>query len=125
MIALHDAVADYLTMRRALGFKLQRPERLLGQFADYLNTTGIDTITTDAALAWARLPVDTNPSWWARRLSAVRAFARHLHALDPAHEVPPPQQTNCWSRQDAVEEFLPPVLWPFPFHLRQVVAERA
>ena len=90
MIALHDAVADYLTMRRALGFKLQRPERLLGQFADYLKATGTDTITTDAALAWATLPADTNPSWWGMRLSAVRAFARHLHALDPAHEVPPP-----------------------------------
>ncbi|MGH3370527.1 MAG: hypothetical protein ACRDPR_11035, partial [Nocardioidaceae bacterium] len=31
-----------------------------------------------------------SPAWWAHRLSAVRTFARHLHAIDPSHQVPPP-----------------------------------
>jgi hypothetical protein len=36
MIALRDAVADYLTIRRALGFKLVEHERLLGNLAAFL-----------------------------------------------------------------------------------------
>ena len=28
-------------------------------------------------------------NWWAQRLSVVRCFATYLHALDPAHEIPP------------------------------------
>lgn len=40
-------------------------------------------------MAWATLPSSGATSWWALRLSAVRAFAAYLHALDPATEVPP------------------------------------
>jgi integrase len=48
-------------------------------------------VTVAAALDWARLPAaptDGGSNWWAYRLSAVRAFATYLHALDPVHEVP-------------------------------------
>ena len=45
-------------------------------------------ITVDLALAWARLPQDGSPLWWAHRLTVVRGFARYLHVLDEAHEVP-------------------------------------
>jgi integrase/recombinase XerD len=31
--ALRQAVADYLAVRRSLGYKVARPEKLLGQFA--------------------------------------------------------------------------------------------
>jgi integrase/recombinase XerD len=79
----------YLTIRRALGFKLRRAELLLSDFLDYLDAASIDTITTDMAFAWASLPRNGSPGWWAHRLSVVRAFARHLHAIDPTHEVPP------------------------------------
>ena len=48
-----------------------------------------DTITTDCALAWASLPLNGSLEWWGHRLSAVRVFARHLHTIDPCHEVPP------------------------------------
>jgi integrase len=81
---------DYLAIRRALGFKLQRTALLLADFAGYLAANQLDTITTDAALAWATLPPNGESSWWAHRLSVVRGFARHLHAIDPAHQVPPP-----------------------------------
>jgi integrase/recombinase XerD len=77
------------TIRRALGFKLDRAELLLADFCRYLDTTGTDTITRDAALAWACLPPEGSASWWGQRLSVVRAFARQLHAIDPVHEVPP------------------------------------
>ena len=36
MSPLRQALADYLAVRRALGYKLERPEKLLGQFLDYL-----------------------------------------------------------------------------------------
>ena len=48
-----------------------------------------DTITTDCAPAWATLPLNGSLEWWGHRLSAVRVFARHLHTIDPCHEVPP------------------------------------
>jgi integrase len=85
---LRDALADYLALRRALGYRLARPEKLLGQFLDHLERAGEATITVAAALDWARLPANGCPNWWAYRLSAVRGFATYLHAVDPAHEVP-------------------------------------
>jgi integrase len=71
------------------GYKLDRAGWLLSDFVGHLEATRVDTITLDAALSWAMRPSDADPSWWANRLSAVRVFARHLHALDPVHEVPP------------------------------------
>jgi len=54
--SLRSALEDYLRLRRALGFKLKSAGRLLGQFVDYLEARGIETITTDEALSWASLP---------------------------------------------------------------------
>jgi integrase len=88
MTLLRDALADYLTVRRALGYKLDTAERLLLQFIDYLEARGEQRITIDAAVAWAILP-GGQPSWHAHRLQTVRRFARYLHAADPAVEVPP------------------------------------
>lgn len=90
MSALRRDLDNYLVIRRALGFKLGRAGLLLGDFVGYLEANGADTITTDAALVWATLPPNGASEWWAQRLSVVRGFARHLHAIDPAHEVPPP-----------------------------------
>ena len=41
-------------------------------------------------MAWARLPEGIKPITAGFRLSAVRGFARYLHAIDPAHQIPPP-----------------------------------
>jgi integrase/recombinase XerD len=89
MSALHAELGRYLVIRRAVGFKLARAELLLADYLRYLDAIGTDTITTQNALAWATLPPNGASSWWGARLSVVRTFARHLHALDPAHEVPP------------------------------------
>lgn len=86
---LRGELDNYLTIRRALGFKLRRAELLLSDFVDYLDAAGIDTITTDAAFVWASLPRNGSSGWWGHRLSVVRAFARHLHAIDATHDVPP------------------------------------
>jgi integrase len=88
MTPLRQALADYLRLRRALGYKLERPEKLLGQFLDYLEGLGVTTVTTASALDWARLPGDGHANWWAHRLSVVRGFAVYLRTVDPATEVP-------------------------------------
>jgi integrase len=88
MSPLRQALAGYLAVRRALGYKLARPEKLLGQFITYLEAAGATTVTTGHALAWATLP-GGDASWHALRLSAVRGFAAYLHTIDPSAEVPP------------------------------------
>jgi integrase len=88
--ALRDQLADYLALRRALGYRMARPEKLLNQFLDHLERANASRITVALALDWARLPANGASNWWAYRLSAVRGFAIYLHALDPTHEVPAP-----------------------------------
>jgi integrase len=86
---LRQPLADYLALRRALGSKLVRHEKLLGQFLTHLEDAGISLVTVAAALEWAMLPAGGQGYWWGYRLSVVRGFAKHLHSLDPRHEVPP------------------------------------
>jgi integrase len=85
---LREAVNDYLALRRALGYRMVRPEKLLAQFLDHLDSVGQSRITVTTALSWARLPANGSSNWWGYRLSAVRGLATYLHAIDPAHEVP-------------------------------------
>src|SRR6266511_3400695 len=86
---LHDAVDDYLSLRRALGFKLATAGRLLGQFLDYLDQQQVATVTVAHALTWATSPTSASTTWHAIRLSAVRGFAVYLHSLDATVAVPP------------------------------------
>jgi integrase len=88
MNPLRQALTDYLTIRRALGYKLVRAGKLLAQFVTYLEDIGAKTVTTERALAWAMLPTGGDANWWAHRLLVVRGFATYLHALDPSAEVP-------------------------------------
>lgn len=91
MSSLRQAGEEYLAMRRALGYKLVTQGRLVMSFAKAMDAAGRGVITTEAAVDWAAHPPrSTRPEWPCRRLEAVRLFARHLHAIDPAHEVPPP-----------------------------------
>jgi len=89
MSPLRNALADYLTMRRALGYKMDKAERLLGQFVTFAEDRGETHVRTETALAWANLPAGAAAIWTSRRLAEVRLFARHLHALDGVSEVPP------------------------------------
>jgi len=89
-VPLRAALADYLQMRRALGYRLERPEKLLNQFLDHLEAAGTTTLTSDAALEWACLPAGGDLNWWAHRLSVVRVFAKYVRTLDPTTEVPAP-----------------------------------
>lgn len=88
MSALGEHVENYLKIRRALGFKLVGEAQLLADFVTFADAAGQPTITTRTALEWARLPESSSPNYRSRRLRAVRGFARYLHALDPACEIP-------------------------------------
>jgi integrase/recombinase XerD len=88
MTGLHDAVSDYLTIRRALGFKLVEHQRLLPDFASFVEQAGADAITTTLAVDWA-IRTSGNDSWKAARLSIVRGFARYLRTINPRTEIPP------------------------------------
>ena len=82
-------VQDYLRLRRALGFKLERAGLLLPQLVAYLEAVGATTVTSDLAIAWARLPERAQPNHWAQRLAVARGFARYLQSIDPTAQVPP------------------------------------
>jgi hypothetical protein len=97
MNALRKALADYFVVRRALGFKLYRAEKLLCQFLTFVEDRGEDHLTTEAALAWATLP-KRGRTWAFARLSVVRRFAKHLRGIDPATEVP---RHTCWCSKKA------------------------
>ncbi|MGH3697961.1 MAG: tyrosine-type recombinase/integrase [Pseudonocardiaceae bacterium] len=88
MSDLAGHVADYLKMRRALGFKLKREGQVLPQLVAYLEAAGAATLTAELAISWARLPRDVAPINWAHRLGAARGFAAYLNTIDPSTGIP-------------------------------------
>ena len=83
-------VEDYLAMRRNLGFDVERLRWLLRDFARFIGRIEHrGPITVDLATRWALSSRSSDPARAARRLWAVRQFARHLAAFDPATEIPP------------------------------------
>ena len=89
MTALAQHVEDYLAIRRGLGFKLRAERRLLADFAAFMQSVGQSTVTVDVALQWATMPTGVGHAYLAQRMRAVRGFARYLHGIDPATEIPP------------------------------------
>ncbi len=90
MNTLRTLLEDYLVMRRALGFKLRTEGTGLTTFVSYVEAAGIDHITNEVALSWARLPESVQSVQWAKRLGFVRGFARYCSAIDARTQVPPP-----------------------------------
>jgi len=89
MSAMHDALTHYVSLRRALGTRLQEPASTLGHFVEFLECQGSEFITSELALRWAMEPQLVQRATWARRLSMVRRFASWLSTVDPRTEVPP------------------------------------
>ena len=89
MSALRDSLESYLALRRALGTRLAEPGMALSAFVSLLEAEGLDHITTESAVRWARQPEWAQPATWARKLTAVRGFASWLSAGDSQTVVPP------------------------------------
>ena len=104
---LRTALAQYLAVRRSLGFKLARDGLLLEQFVACCEQAGAGRVTSELALAWVTAPAKASPSWLRMRLTVVRGFASWLQASDPATEVPatrwlpPRRRTNPYLYSDA------------------------
>jgi integrase len=54
-----------------------------------MDSLGQPTVTAAAALQWATTPTGVGHAYLAQRMRAVRGFARYLHGIDPATEIPP------------------------------------
>jgi integrase len=85
-------VKRYLKQRRALGFILKNPGRLLLDFARFMDRTAFcRPLTIRMALRWVNLLPRASRHYRAYRLSAVRCFARYLAVRDERTEIPPPR----------------------------------
>jgi integrase len=89
MTGLERHLDEYLSLRRALGYKLEEAGRLLADFTHFAERAGVLTVSVDVAVAWATLPAQASPIWVAKRLAVVRGFARYLRTVDCDAEVPP------------------------------------
>jgi integrase/recombinase XerD len=90
MSALEEALGEYLELRHNLGYKLADAGRLLPRFVAWLEETGAQTVTIQAAVRWCQQPEALPGSVvWSHRMTAVRGFARYLSGIDPATQVPP------------------------------------
>jgi integrase/recombinase XerD len=89
MNALQHALTDYLSLRRSLGYKLQRAEKLLEQFIAFLEAAGAKRVTIEHALAWACRPPRHDSGWHSQRLCVVRGFANYLQSVEIDAEVAP------------------------------------
>ena len=87
MSDLRQALHDYLTIRRQLGFELRQEGRMLESFVELLERAGAARVTTELAVMWATSTA-AHPHWWRKRLGVARGFARYLATIDPASEVP-------------------------------------
>jgi integrase len=88
MTTLRQAVQEYVSMRRNLGFKLREPAKGLLDFVTFMEQHRAPYITQALALAWAQQPSNVQPAQWARRLSFIRGFARYRSASDPRTQIP-------------------------------------
>lgn len=98
MSTLRENVTGYLATRRAMGFKVEGLGKLLLSFVAFCEARGATRVQNDLAVEWATatIKVPVNDALFARRMDAVRIFARHQQALDPATQIPP--ETICSRR---------------------------
>ena len=84
---MRDAVAAYLGLRRAAGFKMANAAYLLDSFARFAAERDETHVHTQTAIDWAV----QGPSAAQRneRLKAVCRFSHHVRVEDGRHELPP------------------------------------
>jgi integrase/recombinase XerD len=88
MTTLRQAVEEYLSLRRALGFQLHDVGLALARFVAFCEAEEAGVVTADLAHRWAASS-GASPARAAWRLRIVRDFAIHHHAGDPRTEIPP------------------------------------
>jgi integrase/recombinase XerD len=89
MSELRGAMLRYLSLRRSLGFKLLRTERILRGFVAFAEREGASYVTTDLVLRWVNLSTAKESATLADMLNIVRGFAMWRSPTDERTEVPP------------------------------------
>lgn len=89
MSALREAMQQYLSLRRSLGFELINIDSTLRSFVAFAEREAVSYVTTDIALRWVNLSTAKEPATLADRLNIVRRFAIWRSAADERTEVPP------------------------------------
>jgi integrase/recombinase XerD len=84
---LSDTVNTYLSVRRAVGFKLKTIEKYLASYASFAAARGDLRVVSKTALEWAALGASKTQR--ANRLNVLIRFARFARAEDSGHEIPP------------------------------------
>lgn len=120
MNSLRTGTTEYLELRRSLGFRLEKDERLLRSFAGFMERRLAVYITAKLAVEWAQEPTSTDANYRAGRLRAVRSFARHRILEDPRTEIPSaellPRQRSTFRpyifRQEEIDRILSTILKP-------------
>jgi integrase/recombinase XerD len=87
--ALREAMQQYLSLRRSLGFELINVDSTLRSFVAFAEREAASYVTTDLALRWVKLSTAKEPATLADRLNTVRRFAIWRSAADERTEVPP------------------------------------
>lgn len=95
---LQEALSDYLSLRRGLGFKLNSDGRSLSAFVSFLEGQSAEYISTHLAAEWCSHG-SAQPITKVRRLCYVRGFAKYLKTIDPRTEIPSQDLIKCKSRR--------------------------
>jgi integrase/recombinase XerD len=83
--SLRRTLADYLCLRRSLGFKMLNESAALPAFVSFVEKRKSPCITTRLALDWAQQGREGQSKW---RFSMVRGLAKHAAIFDARTEVP-------------------------------------
>jgi len=83
--SMHHLVQEYLKERRDLGFALTIPGSQLQAFARFADASGHrGPLTRELITRWARDEAKrATPLTWAKRIEAVRPFAKHRARVEP------------------------------------------
>lgn len=84
---LTDDFNRYISLRRALGYKLERAASHLASFAAFATDKGDSHVRAQTAVAWAQMA--PSPDTQYRRLRDLIRAAHFLRAEDLKHEIPP------------------------------------
>lgn len=108
---LRLAADSYLAARRVAGFSLKEVGRVLQDFTAYAADKGDTHVCTNTVFEWIRARKGSRMRS-CFRLRAVVRFARHAHAEDERHEIPP---------ENALGSYSPRRRPPFLFTPRHIV----
>jgi integrase/recombinase XerD len=84
---LSDSMNTYLSLRRAVGFKLDTVETYLQSYVDFATSRGDTHVVSTTVIDWATSARSDDAR--ARRLDELIRFARFVRTEDSRHDIPP------------------------------------